>query len=91
METLFETTHNLLDMLERFAKSKESFVIRKRKKKSANKAKPTAEDDPDNEPAVEDNYEEEEEIVQKKVERNFQFSSIESVIKIHNSKIVVCL
>jgi hypothetical protein len=29
--------------------------------------------------------------VQKKVERNFQFSSIESVIKIHNSKIVVCL
>jgi hypothetical protein len=78
METLFETTHNLLEMLERFANSKESFLIRKRKA-PAKKGKPL-EVDPDNEPAVEDNYEEEEETVQKKVEKKFQFSSIEGVI-----------
>ena len=79
METLFEATHNLLDMLERFSTSKEAFLIRKRRK-AAKKSTSQNEDDPDNEPAVEDAYEDEDVVSQKIVERKFQFSSIESVI-----------
>lgn len=81
METLFETTHNLLGMLEIFSNSKDSFIIRKRKKTAAKKAARLNDDLQDEEPAVEDSYEDDEVISQKIVERKFQFSTIESVIK----------
>ena len=78
METLFEATHNLLDMLERFSTSKESFLIRKRRKVAKKNARKDAENQED-EVAVEDDYEDDEVVSQKIVERKFQFSSIESV------------
>ena len=77
METVLETTHNLLDILDRYSTSKESFVIRKRQK-AAKKAAKVIDQDTE-EATVQDDFEDEESVSQKIVERKFKFGSIESV------------